>query len=256
MPYVSLDEPSDPTAMSPSPNRSHDYYWEVVILQVEDTLFRIPKHQLVGKSEAFASMLSLPQGGNEPEGFSDDKPIQLSGIKKIDFERLLQIMYPLDAEKPPEKLSLNGWISVLALSNMWRMTIRKTAIEHLTSSLSEISPVDRILLGRKYSVAHFLSSGYEELASRVGVVSLEDSERIGLGTALRIQHIRESLFMERGVGGVIQNSYYCSGCHRYNTYSGNYPSVPPFVANVVKEKVRSLFEAELKDVEAEGARFG
>ncbi|KAK0195871.1 hypothetical protein F5146DRAFT_1027449 [Armillaria mellea] len=247
MSYISLDEPSDPTPMSPSPNRSHDYYWEVVVLQVEDTLFRIPKHQLVGKSEAFASMLSLPQGGNEPEGFSDDSPIQLSGIKKIDFERLLQML-----KKPPE-LSLNGWISILALSNMWRMTIRKTAIEHLTSGLSEISPVDRILLGRKYSVAHFLSSGYEELASRVGVVSLEDSERIGLGTALRIQHIRESLFMERGV---IQNSYYCSGCHRYNAYSASYPSAPPFTANAAKEKVGKLFEDELKDVEAEGARFG
>ncbi|KAK0494875.1 hypothetical protein EDD18DRAFT_1255532 [Armillaria luteobubalina] len=252
MSYTSLDELSDPTPMSPSPDRSHDYYWEVVILQVEDTLFRIPKHQLVGKSEAFASMLSLPQGSNEPEGFSDDRPIQLSGIKKIDFERLLQVIYPLDTEKPPE-LSLNGWISVLALSNLWRMTMRKAAIEHLTSKLSEISPVDRVLLGRKYSVANFISSGYEELASRVGIVSLEDSERIGLGTALKIQHIRESLFMERGV---IQNSYYCVGCRRYNTYSGSYPSAPPFAANVVKEKVGSLFEAELKDVEAEGARFG
>ncbi len=114
--------------------------------------------------------------------------------------------------------------------------------------------MDRILLGRKYSVAHFISSGYEELASRVGVVSLQDSERIGLGTALRIQHIRESLFMERGV---IQEPYYCSSCRRYNTYaSGSYPSVPPFVADAVKGKVRSLFEAELKDVEAEEQGLG
>ncbi|KAK0212405.1 hypothetical protein DFS33DRAFT_24369 [Desarmillaria ectypa] len=198
-------------------------------------------------------MLSLPQGGNEPEGFSDDKPIQLSGIKKIDFERLLQIIYPIDTTKQPV-LSINGWISVLALSNIWRMTIRKTAIERLTSSLSEISPVERIILGRKYSVAYWISSGYEELASRVGVVSFEDAKRIGLGTALTIQHIRESLFTEE-IQKRNQGSYYCGNCRRYKSYSGIYPSAQPFGLDAVKEKVERFFEAELKDVKGEGAAF-
>ncbi len=40
-------------------------------------------------------MLSLPQGKNDPEGISDEKPIQLAGIKKVDFNRLLQIIYPM-----------------------------------------------------------------------------------------------------------------------------------------------------------------
>ncbi|KAG7449813.1 uncharacterized protein BT62DRAFT_886401, partial [Guyanagaster necrorhizus] len=158
---------------------------------VEDTLFRIPKHHLVGKSEALDSMLSLPQGCSAPEGVSDDRPIQLSGIKKIDFERLLQVLHPLDATKSPE-LSVNGWMSVLALSSLWRMTVRKTAIEHLTG---------RYLLrtgsfGRKYSVAQWISSGCEELGSRVEVVSLEEGKRVGLSATLKIHHIRESFFTD------------------------------------------------------------
>ncbi|KAK0459147.1 uncharacterized protein EV420DRAFT_1269456, partial [Desarmillaria tabescens] len=221
---------------------------------VEDTLFRVPKQHLVGKSEAFDSMLSLPQGGSEPEGITDDRPIRLAGIKKIDFERLLQVLHPIDTTKQPE-LSVNGWVSVLALSSLWRMTVRKTAIERLTSSLSEISPADRIVLGRKYSVEQWISSGCEELATRVEVVSLEEGERVGLSTALRLGHIRESNFMD-GNQQQTQGSYYCSHCGYYRCgCSGNNLSRPPFNSHVVKEKVGRLFEAELKDVEAEGAGF-
>ncbi|KAK0486272.1 hypothetical protein IW261DRAFT_1454676 [Armillaria novae-zelandiae] len=196
MSYVSLDESSRPAPLSSSPSRDKDYYWETIVLQVEDTLIRVPKHHLVGKSEVFDSMLSLPQGKNDPEGISDEKPIRLEGIKKIDFDRLLQIIYPIDNSRVPE-LSVNGWVSVLTLSNLWRMSVRKTAIERLTSRLSQISPVDRVLLGRRYSVVSWISSGYEELASRVTEVSLEEGERIGLVTALRIGHIRESLYAVR-----------------------------------------------------------
>ncbi len=91
--------------------------------------------------------------------------------------------------------------------------VRKTAIERLTSRLSQISPADRIVLGRKYSVVHWISSGYEELASRVGSGVLEEAERMVLGTALRIEHIRESLFT-RSQGA------YCIRCRGYHCGSG------------------------------------
>ncbi|KAK0241285.1 hypothetical protein EDD85DRAFT_818304 [Armillaria nabsnona] len=255
MSYVSLDESSDPAPLSLSPSRDQDYYWETIVLQVEDTLIRVPKHHLVGKSEVFDSMLSLPQGKNDPEGISDEKPIQLAGIKKVDFNRLLQIIYPIDNMRLPD-LSVNGWVSVLALSSLWRMSVRKTAMERLTSRLSQISPVDRILLGRRYSVADWISSGYEELASRAGVVSLDEAEKVGLGTALRIEHVRESLFTAPGRNQQNQGSYYCNNCRTYHCGSGPGPSPgPPFDAQLVKQKVGSFFEAELKDVKAEGAGF-
>ncbi|KAK0494879.1 hypothetical protein EDD18DRAFT_1354864 [Armillaria luteobubalina] len=254
MSYVSLDEPSDPAPLSLSPSRNQDYYWETIVLQIEDTLIRVPKHHLVGKSEVFDSMLSLPQGKNDPESISDEKPIQLAGIKKVDFEGLLQIIYPIDNMKLPD-LSVNGWVSILALSSLWRMSLRKTAIERLTTRLSQLSPTDRIILGRKYSVALWISSGYEELASRVGVVSHEEAERIGLGVALSIEHIRESLFTTR-VTQQPYGTYYCGNCYGYHPCSGQSQALgPPFDSQVVKGKVGKVFEAELKDIEAEGAGF-
>ncbi|KAK0195874.1 hypothetical protein F5146DRAFT_922948, partial [Armillaria mellea] len=227
-----------------------------VHVTVEDTLFRIPKQHLVGKSEAFDSMLSLPQGGSEPEGTNDDKPIQLSGIKKIDFERLLRVLHPIDTTKQPD-LSVNGWVSVLALSSLWQMTVRKIAIEHLTRSLSQISPADRIVLGRKYSVPQWISSGCEELASRVGVLSLEEGGKIGLSTSLTIEHIRESNFKDclQRNGGHTSSLCRCNYCGRSNPCAQIYPTALPFDLRMVREKVGQHFEVELKEVEAEGAGF-
>ncbi|KAK0195935.1 hypothetical protein F5146DRAFT_1118536 [Armillaria mellea] len=177
--YEVLVEPPTISPMTSSPSRSLDYYWDTIVLQVEDTLFRIPKYQLVGKSEIFDAMLSLPQGSNKPEGSSDDVPIKLENINTV---------------KPPE-LSIDSWISILKLSSLWRMgDMRNNAIEHLTPRLSNVSPDDRILLGRRHLVAHWISSGYEDLTKREDAVSLEEAGKIGLETALRIQHVRESLW--------------------------------------------------------------
>ncbi len=41
-------------------------------------------------------MFTLPQADADAvEGNTDDKPIHLYGVSKIDFERLLNFMYPL-----------------------------------------------------------------------------------------------------------------------------------------------------------------
>ncbi len=40
-------------------------------------------------------MFMLPQTETDTvEGDSDDNPIQLQGVSKVDFERLLKFMYP------------------------------------------------------------------------------------------------------------------------------------------------------------------
>ncbi|KAK0226463.1 hypothetical protein IW262DRAFT_1266241, partial [Armillaria fumosa] len=145
---------------------------------VEDALFRLPKHHLMGRSEVLRSMLAMPPGSNEPEGFSDDRPIKLLGISKVDFERLL---HPIDAQKQPH-LSTDAWLSVLSLvSHLWRLAdTRNLAVSHLTTLLLKVDPVDRIILGRKYSVAQWFSSGYIDVVHRV--VSVEEAEKIGVET--------------------------------------------------------------------------
>ncbi|KAK0212348.1 hypothetical protein DFS33DRAFT_20462 [Desarmillaria ectypa] len=264
--YQTLADPLTLLPMASSPCRSQDYYWDTIVLQIEDTLFRIPKYQLVGKSEIFDSMLSLPQGSNEAEGSSDDSPIKLSNISKIDFEWLLQVLYPRDTVKPPE-LSINGWISILRLSSLWRMVdMRSNAIVHLTPLLCRVSPADRILLGRKYSVAHWISSGYVDLAKREGVVSLEEAEKIGLDTALLIHHARESLWKRDNKHlyrnharryGYSDNYQYIYSYDDYDDCNNNYYEEVVEMSGeiLVEQAVKLVFGEELKDVEAEGDRF-
>ncbi|KAK0459207.1 uncharacterized protein EV420DRAFT_308675 [Desarmillaria tabescens] len=223
MGYERLEEPFDVMPMSQSPSRSENYYWEDVVVQVEDTLFRFPKHYLMGKSEAFKSMLSMPQGDNEPEGTSDDRPIKLLGISKVEFERLLQVLHPIDAQKEPN-LSMDAWFSVMKLSSLWRLAdTRNVAISHLTTLLWKIDPVDRVILGRKYSVAQWLSSGYMDLVHRAELLTQEEAEKIGLDTALQIQCVN----------------------------SGE----PSFDREKVKIAIEKAFKKELDEHEADGALF-
>ncbi|KAK0459208.1 uncharacterized protein EV420DRAFT_308793 [Desarmillaria tabescens] len=254
--YHTLADPPIPLPVTSSPCRSQDYYWDTIVLQVEDTLFRVPKYQLVGKSEIFDSMLSLPQGSNEPEGSSDDAPIKLSDISKTDFKSLLQVIYPRDAANPPE-LSIDSWISVLRLSSLWQMVdTRSNAISHLTQLLCNLSPADRILLGRKFSVAHWISSGYVNLAERGEVVSLEEAGKIGLSTALLIHHVRESLWKRDNehLHRSSRSRYYGD----YNNYNDDECYEKPMEISrkdSVEEAVKLAFGEELRDVEVEGDRF-
>ena len=38
--------------------------------------------------------LPVPEATEDLEGMSDQKPIQLEGVKSIDFDRLLSLFYP------------------------------------------------------------------------------------------------------------------------------------------------------------------
>ncbi|PBK73972.1 hypothetical protein ARMSODRAFT_879012, partial [Armillaria solidipes] len=212
---------------------------------VEDTLFRFPKHHLMRKSEVFRSMLSMPQGESEPEGVGDDHPIKLWGVSKIEFERLLQVLHPIDVQKQPQ-LSMDAWLSVLKLSGLWRLAdTRNIAISGLTTLMWKIDPVDRVILGRRYSVAPWLSSGFMDLVHRVEMVSEEEADKIGLETALQIQRVRETF---------LRTAYKVEQSNNRYSYQGN-ATEPSFDRDKVKNAVEKTFKKELEDTEADGASF-
>lgn len=85
----------------------------------------------------------------------------------------------------------DDWISVLKLSTLWRfLDARDLAIQQLTSRGME--SVERILLARSYDVATWLRSGYTDLARREEGISLEDAEKIGWETTVRLYQTREA----------------------------------------------------------------
>ncbi|THV02969.1 hypothetical protein K435DRAFT_817423 [Dendrothele bispora CBS 962.96] len=80
--------------------RDEDYYFEdgSCILLVQDTLFNVHRSMLSRDHSSFGAMFSLPQGGLEAEGKSDDNPIVLPGDKASEFRHFLWALYALPHE--------------------------------------------------------------------------------------------------------------------------------------------------------------
>ena len=115
------------------------------MFQVEDTLFRVPRHPFVRESAVFRDMFTLPvPNDTTPDGVNDDQPLQLDGVAKKDFEHLLSIMFPecvivicRFVSKFTEQTGRRPWsrenvpviqffsvielFSVFSLSTMWEM---------------------------------------------------------------------------------------------------------------------------------------
>ena len=74
--------------------------FQIVVFQVENTLFRVLKNGFNVPGTIFESMFALPQaptdiGSSLVEGNSFEKPIHLPGIKADHFRVFLRTLYPL-----------------------------------------------------------------------------------------------------------------------------------------------------------------
>ncbi|KAF8814169.1 hypothetical protein BYT27DRAFT_7238939, partial [Phlegmacium glaucopus] len=100
---------------------STEFYWNNVVFQVEDTLFRVPRCEFEQSSEVFADMFRLPSGAAERiEGQDKEYPIVLEGYKKDEFSSLLKVMYPraksvISGTKFELSLKKEEWVGVLKL---------------------------------------------------------------------------------------------------------------------------------------------
>lgn len=64
-------------------------------MQVENTLFRVPKDRLASNSDIFRTMFTLPSGDDcQQEGHDDHNPLILQGIKADEFHQFLRLLYP------------------------------------------------------------------------------------------------------------------------------------------------------------------
>ncbi|KAJ7250486.1 hypothetical protein B0H12DRAFT_662676 [Mycena haematopus] len=179
-----------------SSSRDQNYYFENITFRVEDCIFNVPRYHFEHTSEIFASMLTLPPGnGVQAEGQSDQNPIVLEGISKVDFRALLKVLYPLSVRSIlniDRLMTKDEWLSVLKLSTQWRfLEARALAITQLDRL--NFGPVECVVLGRQYDIAAWLRKGYTGLLQRRwGYISPEDAKQIGWETAFRICEARET----------------------------------------------------------------
>ncbi|KAJ6497541.1 hypothetical protein C8R45DRAFT_983315 [Mycena sanguinolenta] len=179
------------------PRHDH-YYLETVVFKVETTLYRVPRFHFERNSGIFATTFSLPQPTEGAEGSSDIAPFKLEGISRVDFERLLRVLYPLTAIPKTPDLSQDEWISVLKLASLWDfIEVRNLAIEQLAPYSESLDCIERIMFARKYDVSAWLRSGYIELARRKDIISSKEAATIGWEAALQICELREATVLTR-----------------------------------------------------------
>ncbi|KAJ3540798.1 hypothetical protein NMY22_g4151 [Coprinellus aureogranulatus] len=148
--------------MSAPPNKKRRYSYQLVTFKVEDEIYRVPRHGFTEFSEVFRAMFALPQpeGTRPEEGQCDENPIVLLGCTKLEFENLLEVLYPMAPRLQPEPLGKGQWIDVLKLSSMWSMDqVREVAIEELSKLATD--PMTRAILAKRYRLPHWLAQAYK-----------------------------------------------------------------------------------------------
>ncbi|KAF6760917.1 hypothetical protein DFP72DRAFT_959572 [Ephemerocybe angulata] len=174
------------------PDRHSDFYWENMVVQVEDTLFHVPRHGFA-QSEAFRDMFRLPapKNGKGVEGQSDDHPIVLEGYKVKDFESFLKLLYPsMESGISGLAMTKEEWVGALKLATIWQMDkARGYAITKLMS-MKDIRPAEAVNLAREYRISNWLLPALIDLA--INRHELEDDgieALVGLKTAFILRGI-------------------------------------------------------------------
>ncbi|KLO04617.1 hypothetical protein SCHPADRAFT_947573 [Schizopora paradoxa] len=143
----------------------------LLIIRVENRIFRAPRELFEMYSEVFKDMFSLPKvEDGQSEGESDDKPLFLDGILKDDFHAFLTALSAFDYESTvkdtkgrKETLENDGfplyggmnkerWIAVLRLSHLWNFEgVRLKAIEALVKEPALVH-LERLKLAREFLI--------------------------------------------------------------------------------------------------------
>ncbi|KZP15385.1 hypothetical protein FIBSPDRAFT_867315 [Athelia psychrophila] len=146
---------------------------------VEGTLYNVHRYFFVRDSTHFRTIL---------QGTDDHNPCMLSGVNCADFDEFLAILYPTDFRQPTKKTTPQ-WTSILHLAAKWGFeNIKLLAIDNLTANAS---PVDKIVLGRRYGITDWLPGAYEAVCTRADPLTVEEGMKLGVEDVVRISAARQ-----------------------------------------------------------------
>lgn len=151
-------------------------------------------------------------------------------------------------------MTRDEWLSALKLSTMWGFAdTRKQSIQKL--SKLELSPINKIVLGREHRVLAWLKEGYDALIKREEVITAEElveyATAVGWDTMARVLRLRD-------FGGTSKRNLRCtlSDCKGHDKCAiGHYCSCCHCNVNVttripnIDEEIQEEFLDEFKELE-------
>jgi len=128
----------------------------------------------------------------------------MSDVSCADFDEFLAILYPTDFRRPKEKTTAQ-WTSILHLSAKWAFeNIQLLAIDNLTA---HATPIDKIVLGRRYGITEWLAGAYEAVCTRADPLTLEEGMKLGVEDTVRVSAARQLY----GTGAARYDAKYLTG---------------------------------------------
>ncbi|KAI0002269.1 hypothetical protein BJV74DRAFT_818283 [Russula compacta] len=142
-------------------------------------LYRVHRYFFCRDSNEFVRRLS--------RFHSKGTVISLDDVKSKDFDAFLSVLYPLNFNALDER-SFEELSSVLDLSTRWGFTnIRELAIR----CLKPPSPLQRLVLARKYAVEQWILPALEELCERPLPLTLDEARLLDFEDVVLVGSVRE-----------------------------------------------------------------
>ncbi|KAI0030635.1 hypothetical protein K488DRAFT_53823 [Vararia minispora EC-137] len=177
--------------------RHEVFYFRIVVFQVGDTLFKVPRYGMPGNAAAFEALFSSSAEDNTAPGSDDDNPIRLDeDVTEFDFASLLKATYP-----PPGRtidsvqLTTDEWIAVLKLAKKWHLAeLEQTAIRNSESRIQNMESVDKIIFAKKHGVARWLREAYGQIGRRRDLISAEEKAKLDMKTYVGLLELRDIIW--------------------------------------------------------------
>lgn len=169
------------------PATPHELYYfqdNMVEIRVEDIMFRIPRFYLTRQSQYFMDLFEQ----RDADGITAPLRLKRKKVKANAFAHLLQIIDPPNF-RSITLTTIEEWSNVLDLADRWGFSdIKALAI----GSLEPIaSPIEKIMLGRRYIISDWLPGAYLDLCNRTTSLSIEEARSIPLEDVVMIAMLRD-----------------------------------------------------------------
>ncbi|KAI0309402.1 hypothetical protein OF83DRAFT_1158627 [Amylostereum chailletii] len=241
-----------------TPEHDDYFYFDNVIFKAGNVVFKVvPQYSLPIDDPGFTALLKPAPGDKQPCGMTDNDPILLPAeVTPADFRSLLKACNPKPSNRTA-MLTLDEWMSVLKLAKIWSLdSLRPKAIEESEKLFVTQSPLEKIILGKKYNISKWLIEGYEAFGKRDGMVSATERAKLGIDTYVGLVELRE-----RAASHIIQNaistisstgaSAFSQGRQSHN-YGGSSSSYNPgTVHTLMSFKGQYDFRIAIKDIFAD-----
>ncbi|KII95532.1 hypothetical protein PLICRDRAFT_34422, partial [Plicaturopsis crispa FD-325 SS-3] len=191
--YIS-STPPEPSL--PEPCKNAKYFMQDVNrgLHVENkSLFQLYTYFFRIHSQWFRDLFDVHRVFDHDvnAAYSEPPTIPLTDVTVVDFEGFLSVLFPIEFGVY-DATTVEEWTSILGLAVRWGFSsIRTLAIKELADLAS---PVDKIVLGRKYDITAWLAGAYDAILRRAAALSEEEEGiRLGMREAMKIAKAREDM---------------------------------------------------------------